>query len=655
MSFSSRSKVNIVLSFVVLVSVIFSFYIFTKSTVHAQGTVTITEFPTSGSDSPLDITSGPDGNLWFSETMNNIGRITPTGSITEFPIPTANTNSWGITSGSDGNLWFTEQQANNIGRLTPSGTVTEFPIPTANSQPTAITSGPDGNLWFTEASGNKIGKITTNGTITEFPTPTANSNPNGITAGPDGNVWFTEFLNNIGRITPSGTITEFPIPSTTTNYPLGITTGPDGNLWFTEYNVNNIGRITPTGTVTEFPIPTATSFPYAITSGPDGNLWFTEFGGNNIGRITPSGTITEFPIPTASSHAYGITSGPDGNLWFTEAFNNIGRVNLSSPTPVETGSWQSPSSSGYVLDNDSVTLSAHAQSDLGVAYVQFDVQYQGMTSQTPACTGYLVSASSDLYSCTWTIGPVNSLILHPGPVTLYFTVWNNQGSSFEPAAPITGTLHTVTVRSTQGWAGYATAGNAFKIESYFTVEPVTCHAGNEQVANWVGAGGFNANLAQIGVDTKCFNTTPFTYSYLHVGVWETVGHGGTNGAQYILNHLVLDGNKMYASIVYAKGKYTLILKNLSRKWTFTKAVTIGSTATGDCIQEAPQVGTSNLDRAPMPDYGTFNMTCLVNGQAFTGANGLYRFIYQNSSNQTLSDTPLVTTGQTVTVVYKQSS
>lgn len=48
-----------------------------------------------------------------------------------------------------------------IGRITPGGTITEFPVPTSKSQPFGIGSGPDGNLWFTEYSGNKIGRITT--------------------------------------------------------------------------------------------------------------------------------------------------------------------------------------------------------------------------------------------------------------------------------------------------------------------------------------------------------------------------------------------------------------------------------------------------------------------------------------------------------------
>ena len=52
---------------------------------------------------------------------------------------------------------------------TPTGTLTEFSIPTVNSQPYGITAGPDGNLWFTESFHSKIGRISVAGAITEFP------------------------------------------------------------------------------------------------------------------------------------------------------------------------------------------------------------------------------------------------------------------------------------------------------------------------------------------------------------------------------------------------------------------------------------------------------------------------------------------------------
>ena len=139
----------------------------------------------------------------------------PAGIITEFPIPTANSSSFGITAGPDGNLWFTECvfsssgcTKSQIGHITPTGQFTEFPLPNPNSFSGGITAGPDGNLWFTEcvssSSGctkSQIGRITPTGQFTEFPLPNPNSNPSSITRGPDGNLWFTEAAGRIGRIT----------------------------------------------------------------------------------------------------------------------------------------------------------------------------------------------------------------------------------------------------------------------------------------------------------------------------------------------------------------------------------------------------------------------------------------------------------------------
>lgn len=150
-----------------------------------------------------------------------IGTITTTGVT----IPTSNSGPQSIASGPDGTVWFTELTSNKIGRLSPDGSMTEFPIPTPNASLEGIAVGPDGNLWFAEAGGpidpaaggaGKIGRITPTGAVTEFPLPTPNSFPLGVTAAPDGNVWFTESgaaANKIGRITPSGTVTEFPVPS----------------------------------------------------------------------------------------------------------------------------------------------------------------------------------------------------------------------------------------------------------------------------------------------------------------------------------------------------------------------------------------------------------------------------------------------------------
>src|SRR5262249_55229529 len=165
---------------------------------------------------------------------------------TSFPVPTtvnAASATHGITTGPDGNLWFTEPSANKIGTITPSGTIHEYAAG-AGSGPLAIVSGPDGALWFTEPGSNKIGRMTTDGTLTgEFAVPTTGVYEQDITAGSDGNLWFTESsatTNKIGKIAPgSSTVSELPVPTAASTV-FGIASA-GGNIWFTETTAGKIG------------------------------------------------------------------------------------------------------------------------------------------------------------------------------------------------------------------------------------------------------------------------------------------------------------------------------------------------------------------------------------------------------------------------------
>ena len=62
-------------------------------------------------------------------------------------------------AGPDGALWFTnyDPQSNSIGRITTTGTVTNYTDPGIRN-PVGIVAGPDGALWFT--NDNSIGRIT---------------------------------------------------------------------------------------------------------------------------------------------------------------------------------------------------------------------------------------------------------------------------------------------------------------------------------------------------------------------------------------------------------------------------------------------------------------------------------------------------------------
>src|SRR2546423_1681414 len=136
--------------------------------------VTFSPLHQSGSR-PYSIVTGPDGNLWFTESGQPppeasaaaIGRITPDGTITDFFLPDPNAGPYGIAVGADGNLWFTERFANLIGKMTPSGVLTEYPLGTPLAQPWDITALPNGDLWFTEENVDQVGVITAQGWVTE--------------------------------------------------------------------------------------------------------------------------------------------------------------------------------------------------------------------------------------------------------------------------------------------------------------------------------------------------------------------------------------------------------------------------------------------------------------------------------------------------------
>lgn len=154
-----------------------------------RGVATFFTIPTVGAQ-PTGITAGPDGALWFCEfNGNRIGRIDTSGNFSEFPGVTGSPDR--ITTGPDGNLWFTEPFPfdSKIGRITPSGTITEFQL-AGSSQPRDIIAGPDGKLWFTEYGTGQLSTITTAGVVTQV--QPVRGGPSGIGKSATGDIWLTQ-------------------------------------------------------------------------------------------------------------------------------------------------------------------------------------------------------------------------------------------------------------------------------------------------------------------------------------------------------------------------------------------------------------------------------------------------------------------------------
>ena len=237
----------------------------------------------------------------------------------------------GITAGADGNLWFTEYDGNRIGRITPSGVVTEFSMGiSVGARPTGITAGTDGNAWFTESNGNRIGRITPSGVVTEFGTasirpsrtPRASRWGPMATCGSRNSVCSVSVapglpsimlvrsaaLRRAGRSPNSAGASVAALmaspsaPTATCGSPKRMATARSGG--------------SPQPARSRSSVDGSTVDHTGIAAGPDGNLSFTEYRqriGRSPGRLSPNSAPASPPVP-----ARAITAGPDGNLWFTE-------------------------------------------------------------------------------------------------------------------------------------------------------------------------------------------------------------------------------------------------------------------------------------------------------------------------------------------------
>ena len=283
--------------------------------------------PSSASKLPFAVAEGPDGNAWFTEidpsTGDAIGRMTPAGVITEFPLPQrasapplpqqiVSYTPEGITQGPDGTLWFTEQGSQAIGRITPAGVISQYIIPSAfNSQfpaPTGITTGPDGNLWFTESqnpggiASGYIGQLDpSNGQIAEFPVLTPQNLPGPIAWGGDGNLWFGESHYTLATGKYDGflgraDITPSTAPATDLNVSDSVVAGLNsiGDAKFgqpvtIQLTVTNKGQQPAQNVIVYDPIPTGVSID---TSGSN---FTTDTGTASVSLGLPGGTALANP------------------------------------------------------------------------------------------------------------------------------------------------------------------------------------------------------------------------------------------------------------------------------------------------------------------------------------------------------------------------
>ncbi len=371
-----------------------------------------------------DLVAGSDGNIWFDESDANstvLGPLTALGGITEFDED-GTYKAHRLTLGPDGDVWFTaglpglkliskEGEPSAIGRITPSGQVTEFSVGLESKALLGkIVTGPDGNLWFVNSAEPHfaIGRITPNGEIKEFAiTGYPWLKPSGIAAGVNGNVFFgasgenpktAEAESVIGEITPAG---EARIVKRL-NYSevLDLSTGPEGSVWFTGLHTeplkpNVIGRLTPAGALEEDVASLGTETEgETITPGPDGSMWFILEGktGREVRAIgTGAPAASQAPPTVTGAEQVGGQLSCDGAAWSTWA-------------------GQQPSTSLHGFDGFTWSLDGHAIAGQTSQSLPISAAYLG---HQISCT---VTASYQLLNVTVSAASAGALI-GPAPIS----------------------------------------------------------------------------------------------------------------------------------------------------------------------------------------------------------------------------------------------
>jgi Peptidase A4 family len=149
------------------------------------------------------------------------------------------------------------------------------------------------------------------------------------------------------------------------------------------------------------------------------------------------------------------------------------------------------------------------------------------------------------------------------------------------------------------WSGYALHTGKYRNISATWIEPTAkCTSAKAQYAAfWVGLDGFNVNstsVEQIGTDSDCQGKTPHYYGWYEMFPSNPV----------YFKTLVKPGNEMSASVTFSgTDTYTLVLKNLSRRWTHTivKHTPGLARSSAEIITEAPS---SSAGVVPLADFGT---------------------------------------------------
>jgi len=233
---------------------------------------------------PYEITLDSSGNFWLTVAVheNQVIRVTPQLQVTSYAL--ADYAVGGITFGGDGNVWVAENA--HVGRVTPTGKVTEFPMPQGVilEGSTGVTWAPDGLVWFQTTSG-LASLEPKNGHVQFYNAP--RNTGGAIVPTSDHTLWYTTESTTVTLVAynpKTQQVSTYAVPSHfgTHAAPADMILAPDGALWLASDWYN---RHTVVGALVRFDLkskrfttyvaPKGYDWEWDVAAGGSGTLWAT--------------------------------------------------------------------------------------------------------------------------------------------------------------------------------------------------------------------------------------------------------------------------------------------------------------------------------------------------------------------------------------------
>jgi sugar lactone lactonase YvrE len=229
----------------------------------------------------------------FSQTVNNILKITPAGQQSTFA--TGLNIPGGLAFDRSGNLFSSNTGTGTVFEFTPDGTQSTFA--SALSGPTGLAFDGGGNLFVAETDSGSILKFAADGTKSTF--VSGLTQPVALAFDELGNLFVSEAsAGKILKFSPDGTSSTF---ASGLSDPEGIAFDSTGNAFVSENIAAKVSKFLPDGTKSAF--ASGLGNVHGLAFDGAGNLFAALPG--SIAKFTPDGTQSKFAtVPAPGSLAF---------------------------------------------------------------------------------------------------------------------------------------------------------------------------------------------------------------------------------------------------------------------------------------------------------------------------------------------------------------